>query len=159
MTHADIAHRCVRQRPALIFQSQFSRLHRLFVHSAHSVSLMPVFPHLPLGQRIPPTPHAVSCSLPKMRDVRGYEEKDPETMRQLTSGYPRFVVHPFARQLVAHFTATTPELANRTLWLTSSAKMAAALATHLGGGASGVELFTRDGISGVSHPTSTELYG
>jgi cystathionine gamma-synthase len=63
---------------------------------------MPVFPHLPLGQRIPASPHAVSCSLPTMRDVRGYEEKNPETMRRLTSGYPRFVVHPFACQLAAH---------------------------------------------------------
>src|SRR5579885_2925301 len=82
--------------------------------------LMPAFTPLPLGQRIPPSPHAVSCSLPRMRDVRGYEEKDPETMRQLPSGYPRFVVHPFARQLVAHFTSTQPALAGRTLWLTSS---------------------------------------
>src|SRR5215213_7861111 len=93
---------------------------------------MSVFPHLPLGQRIPASPHAVSCSLPRMRDVRGYEEKDPETVRQLTSGYPRFVVHPFARQLAAHYTATTPALAGRTLWLTSSEPMARALAAHVG---------------------------
>src|SRR3954468_7986863 len=93
---------------------------------------MPVFPPLPLGQRIPASPHAVSCSLPTMRDVRGYEEKDPETLRQLTSGYPRFVVHPFAKQLAAHFTATMPALAGRTLWLTTSQQMARALVAHLG---------------------------
>src|SRR5262245_62682268 len=92
---------------------------------------MPVFPHLPLGQRIPANPHAVSCSLPRMQDVRGYEEKNPETMRQLTSGYPRFVVHPYARQLAAHVAASTPAFAGRTLWLTTSTAMAEALARLL----------------------------
>ena len=135
------------------------------------------FPHLPLGQRIPASPHAVSCSLPTMRDVRGYEEKNPATMGALTSGYPRFVVHPFARQLVAHFTATTttPALAGRTLWLTSSQAMAQALATHLSGTgvppvmpanmgetpvppASSVQIFSRDRLHGASHPTSPELH-
>jgi cystathionine gamma-synthase len=117
---------------------------------------MSVFPHLPLGERIPSSPHAVSCSLPRMRDVRGYEEKNPETMRHLTSGYPRFVVHPFARQLVAHFTATLPALAGRSLWLTSSARMARALVTHLGETA---QLFTDGGtLHGASHPVSPELF-
>ncbi len=92
-----------------------------------------------------------------MRDVRGYEEKDPETMRQLTSGYPRFVVHPFARQLVAHFTATLPALAGRTLWLVTSRSMAGALAEHLGA-FSGADVFAHEGLFGVSHPTSPDLY-
>jgi cystathionine gamma-synthase len=85
-----------------------------------------------------------------MRSVRGYEEKDPEIVRHLTSGYPRFVVHPFARQLAAHYATTTLALAGRTLWLTSSAPMARALAAHLPA-AAGAELFSRDGIHGVSH--------
>lgn len=119
---------------------------------------MPAFTHLPLGQRIPASPHAVSCSLPTMRDVRGYEEKDPETMRQLTSGYPRFVVHPFTRQLIAHLTATNHGLAGRTLWLTSSPRMATALRSHLHRNEDHVELFASDGISGISHPLSPELY-
>lgn len=116
---------------------------------------MPVFPPLPLGQRIPPSPHAVSCSLPRMRDVRGYEEKDPETMRHLTSGYPRFVVHPFARELAAHFVATQPALAGRTLWLTSSEPMARALVAHVGTGA---EFFAADALFGASHPAASELH-
>ena len=119
---------------------------------------MSVFNPLPLGQRIPASPHAVSCSLPRMRDVRGYEEKDPETMRQLTSGYPRFVVHPFARKLADHFVATTPLLADRTVWLTSSARMAAALAEFLGEGAH-KHAFAGDTLHGVSHPVSPELHG
>src|SRR5215212_6730249 len=121
-------------------------------------SFMAVFPHLPLGQRIPASPHAVSCSLPRLRDVRGYEEKNPETMRQLTSGYPRFVVHPFARKLADHFVATTPLLADRTVWLTSSARMAAALADHLGGNTVHKHGFVGDALHGVSHPVSPDLY-
>lgn len=113
---------------------------------------MSAFPHLPLGQRIPASVHAVSCSLPTMRSVRGYEEKDPAIVSQLTSGYPRFVVHPFSRQLIAHFAATVPALAGRTLWLASSEKMARALLAHLG--AAEAQLFVRDGLHGVSHPAA-----
>jgi cystathionine gamma-synthase len=112
---------------------------------------MSVFAQLPLGQPIPASPHAVSCSLPTMRAVRGYEEKDPEIVRHLTNGYPRFVVHPYARQLVEHFTASTPALAGRTLWLTSSAAMARALAAHLGSDRA-ARLWSQDGLHGVSHP-------
>jgi cystathionine gamma-synthase len=100
-----------------------------------------------------------------MRSVRGYEEKDPEIVRHLTNGYPRFVIHPFARQLVKHFTASTPALYGRTLWLTSSAAMARALAAYLarsepgrGATARGAELYTQHGLFGVSHPESAETY-
>lgn len=119
---------------------------------------MSVFPPLPLGQRIPSSPHAVSCSLPTMRSVRGYEEKDPETMRQLTSGYPRFVVHPFARQLAAHFIASTPRLAGRTVWLVSSRRMAQLLTTSLATSSTGAEIFSQGNVHGVSHPPSAEIY-
>ena len=114
---------------------------------------MSAFRHLPLGQRIPGSPHSVSCSLPTMRDVRGYEEKDPAVTKHLTSGYPRFVVHPFARRLAEHFTTTLPDLKHRALWLTSSEKMARALAAHLGD-ASGALIFSCDGLHGVSHPAA-----
>lgn len=111
---------------------------------------MSAFVPLPLGQRIPPGPHAVSCSLPTLRDVRGYEEKDPETLRHLTSGYPRFVVHPFTRRLLAHLAATEPALAGRTLWLTTTAGMARALARQLGPEAD-ARTFASGGLHGVSH--------
>jgi cystathionine gamma-synthase len=90
-----------------------------------------------------------------MRSVRGYEEKDPEIVRQLSNGYPRFVVHPFARRLVAHFTAANPALHGRTLWLTSSAAIARALAAHLTS-ARGAELHTQHELFGVSHPESPD---
>ncbi len=113
---------------------------------------MPAFSHLPLGQRIPSSPHAVSCSLPTMRDVRGYEEKDPAITQHLTSGYPRFVVHPFAKQLAAHLVATTPGLTGCTLWLTSSAAMADALLARLD--ANHAQRFHAGGLHGVSHLAS-----
>lgn len=93
-----------------------------------------------------------------MHAVRGYEEKNPEVIRHLTLGYPRFVVHPFARELAAYCLAGfAPANLNHTLWLTSSARMAAALAAHLTP-ASGAALFTKDGVHGVSHPPSPATF-
>jgi cystathionine gamma-synthase len=86
-----------------------------------------------------------------MESVRGYEEKNPAITQHLTSGYPRFVLHPFARQLATHFGEN-----GRTLWLTSSERMAGELARHLGP-ASGAALFARDGLHGVSHRESAEI--
>ena len=118
---------------------------------------MSAFTHLPLGQCIPDSPHAVSCSLPTMRAVRGYEEKDPAIMGQLTSGYPRFVVHPFSRKLAAHLSSTFPALTGRTLWLTSSARMADALAASLPPAASATT-FSHDGLHGFAHAESSDLF-
>ena len=84
------------------------------------------------------------------------EEKDPAVTRHLTSGYPRFVVHPFARQLAA-LLVQKHALTGQTLWLASSARMADELAAYLGktSGASRI----RDGaIHGVAHPESPEAY-
>ena len=93
-----------------------------------------------------------------MHAVRGYEEKNPEIIRQLTSGYPRFVVHPFACQLAEHCVAgLDPAQRNHSLWLTASDRMAGALVAHLGSTA-GVALFTRDGLHGVAHPKSPETF-
>jgi cystathionine gamma-synthase len=61
------------------------------------------FTQAPLGQPIPDSPHAISVSLPEWRHVIGYEEKQPEIMRQLAGGYPRFVVHPLVIQLGKSF--------------------------------------------------------
>ncbi len=116
---------------------------------------MSVFTHLPLGQRIPASIHAVSCSLPTMRDVRGYEEKDPAVMRHLSSGYPRFVVHPFLDQLAGHL-VEVHGLQGHRLWLTSSARMAGELAGRLG--AAQVVPFHDGDLHGVAHPASPELF-
>jgi cystathionine gamma-synthase len=52
-----------------------------------------------LGRPIPATPHAVSVALPRWQDVVGYEEKTPEVVNALTSGYPRFYIHAEVREL------------------------------------------------------------
>src|SRR5262249_25703394 len=52
-----------------------------------------------LGQPIPCSQHAVSVALPHWRDVVGYEEKSPVVMSRLSSGYPRFVIHPLVQEL------------------------------------------------------------
>lgn len=63
-----------------------------------------------LGRPIPDSPHAVSVSLPRWQDVVGYEERDPAVLTQLTSGYPRFVLHPRVRELIAQLAAPQPAL-------------------------------------------------
>ena len=117
---------------------------------------MEAFSHIPLGAPIPDCPHAVSCSLPTMAAVRGYEEKDPEVTRRLATGYPRFVVHPFAKRLTEAL-AGRHGLGGRTLWLTSSAKMADALLAHLSAaGIQGAAPFAQSAVHGVSHGPSAE---
>ncbi|MDB6168143.1 MAG: Cys/Met metabolism pyridoxal-phosphate-dependent protein [Verrucomicrobia bacterium] len=123
-------------------------------HSQPLTSRMSVFKPLPLGQRIPASLHAVSCSLPTMRDVRGYEEKDPAIVQHLTSGYPRFVVHPLLHELAAEL-LRRHGLNGHALWLVSSAAMAERLANHLG--AAAVTRLVDGGLHGIAHPESPEL--
>lgn len=59
----------------------------------------PVWRAEQLGQPIPASSHAVSVALPRWRDVVGYEEKHPEVVSRMSSGYPRFVVHPLVQEL------------------------------------------------------------
>ena len=117
---------------------------------------MSVFAHRPLGQRIPGSPHSVACSLPTMADVIGYEEGRPETTRHIASGYPRFVVHTHAKHL-CEFLGRRPNLAGRSLWLVTSAKMATALADYLGRNRPAqAEPFFAEGIDGVAHVDTPE---
>lgn len=112
------------------------------------------FPPRPLGTRIPDRLHAVSCSLPTMRDVIGYEEKDAAIVAHMSSGYPRFVVHP----LLSAIERTWRErfaLGTDALWMVSSHRMAERLIAHLApAGAKGV---ADDGIHAVAHADSVEL--
>src|SRR5262249_38211858 len=59
----------------------------------------PVWQAQDLGQPIPASTHAVSVALPRWEDVVGYEEKKPEVVERLSTGYPRFVVHPLVLEL------------------------------------------------------------
>jgi cystathionine gamma-synthase len=115
---------------------------------------MSVFTPLPLGQRIPASLHGVSASLPTMRDVIGYEEKDPTVTRHMTSGYPRFVVHPFAKKAGIHLLGTLG-LTGHAIWLTSSIRAAEQLRLHLGEPAQ--LLPTTAALTGVTFPEDSAL--
>lgn len=115
---------------------------------------MSVFTHIPLGQRIPASLHGVSASLPTMRDVIGYEEKNPEVTRHMTSGYPRFVVHPFAKRAGAHLLRTL-NLAGHAIWLTSSIRAAEQLRVHLGDSAALLPAAAT--LTGVTFPENDTL--
>jgi len=110
---------------------------------------MSAFKPLPLGRTIPNRVHAVSCSLPTIEAVRGYEEKKPEITAHLTSGYPRFVVHPLVLQLTAYYYKQSGFVGLK-LWLVSSEKIANRLEAYLKS-ASSVTRFHADGIYGVAH--------
>ena len=66
---------------------------------ARDLSADPVWRGDELGRPIPSSPHAVSVALPRWQDVVGYEEKKPEVIRALASGYPRFFIHKEVQEL------------------------------------------------------------
>ncbi len=59
---------------------------------------MTAFRDIPFGQPVPDSPHAVLCSLPKLEDVIGYEERRPAVVAAMKSGYPRFLTNPLVAQ-------------------------------------------------------------
>jgi cystathionine gamma-synthase len=67
--------------------------------SAQELLRSPLWRPETLGQPIPASVHAVSVALPRWQDVVDYEEKDPEVLRHLQGGYPRFVIHPQVAEL------------------------------------------------------------
>jgi len=71
--------------------------------------------HFPLGTPVPNKEHAVCVSLPTLEDVVGYEEKRPDTLHRLSSGYPRFVRHRKIKEL-ADFWNQTHTLHNKDLF-------------------------------------------
>ncbi len=73
-------------------------------YSASVTLVMNSLRNYALGERCPSSPHAVVSSLPTMRDVIGYEERDPRVVEALNSGYPRFVVHAFIEALIEYYT-------------------------------------------------------
>lgn len=64
---------------------------------------MDSFRHFSLGEPLSESPHVVASSLPTLKDVSGYEKKDPRVLSAVKIGYPRFVLHPYVRQLTDFF--------------------------------------------------------
>jgi cystathionine gamma-synthase len=90
---------------------------------------MPSFRDLPFGQPVPDSPHAVLCSLPRMADVIGYEERRPEVVAAMRSGYPRFLTNPLvarAQQLAARELSCV----NREVRLVQSQRLAEGMARY-----------------------------
>jgi len=46
--------------------------------------------------------HAVSVSMPNIQDVIDYENQTPEILEKITSGYPRFILHPYLRKMALY---------------------------------------------------------
>jgi cystathionine beta-lyase/cystathionine gamma-synthase len=116
---------------------------------------MSALTHLPLGQRIPNSIHAVSCSLPTMRAVIGYEEKNPEITQHMTSGYPRFVQHPFLKKASAHALKALG-LSGHLAWLTSSYQAAQSLCAWLA--VPDAKVIEHERLSGVAFPENAETF-
>ncbi len=111
--------------------------------------------HIPLGRRIPDSLHGVSVSLPTMRDVIGYEERDPAIVRHITSGYPRFVQHPLLRQAAEHM-ARALKLDGWQIWTTSSIRAAEELRRWLAPATAKVVAHER--LTGVAFPAGDEIF-
>ena len=110
----------------------------------------------PLGERIPRLLHAVSCSIPTMRDVIGYETKDPAVVDRFCSGYPRFVVHDLVHQMADRWSRRI-KLGPKVLWLTASSRAAEELAAYLKPAPSAI--LEHEGIWGVAHSEDSEVAG
>ncbi|MEZ5274897.1 MAG: PLP-dependent transferase [Opitutaceae bacterium] len=108
----------------------------------------------PLGERIPNKLHAVSCSLPTMGDVVGYETKQPEIIAQICSGYPRFVVHDLIRE-TTNLWRKRLGLDSEAFWLTASRQVAGELVAWLT--PAEARVIDHDGIWGVAHPGEVSL--
>jgi len=104
----------------------------------------PVWQAHELGQPIPASTHAVSVALPRWQDVVGYEEKEPAVISRLSTGYPRFVVHPLVNELGRHVGQGSPCLPFPSL---RAATLAAEFIVRSGG--LPPKVVTRDGIFGV----------
>lgn len=85
----------------------------------------------PLGHPIVESPHSVCVSLPTMRDVIGYEEKDPAVLGAMRSGYPRFYRSSMLQNLVGYLKSAY-ELPPGEVFLTTSSDYSKSLIDFVG---------------------------
>lgn len=83
-----------------------------------------------------------------MRDVIGYEERDAATIQHMSSGYPRFVIHPMLATIERAWIAREG-LREAALWLVSSRRMAERLVDHIA--PEPARVHEHDGLFAVSH--------
>jgi cystathionine gamma-synthase len=89
-----------------------------------------------------------------MRDVIGYETKNPAILSHVCSGYPRFVVHDLIRQ-IADLWSQRLNLESTVVWLTASRRVAEQLIAYLKPAAS--RILEHEGIWGVAHAEDPEV--
>ncbi len=89
------------------------------------------FKHYPLGSTITGSVHSVCVSLPAIADIRAYEEKDPQILRKMKCGYPRFIIHPFIERLRR---ATADSEGGVEPWFCASERSASALLRYAAAG-------------------------
>lgn len=115
---------------------------------------MSVFRPLPLGTPIPGSLHSVSCSLPTMADVTGYEERDPRVLEAMRAGYPRFAIHPLIQELTRELAGAIAKPGEQ-LWPVLTARAAASLVAQLG--ADRARASAHAGVAVVLHEADPEL--
>lgn len=111
--------------------------------SARDLLQSPIWRPDELGHALPQSDHAISMALPRWEDVVGYEEKRAAVMDRLASGYPRFFLHPFVRELAAQLGSGKPCLPFPSARV---ARQAADFVTRL---KSPAEIVARSGVHGV----------
>lgn len=104
--------------------------------------------HIPAGQPIPASVHGVSVSIPDLASVIGFESHDPDTLRRIPRGYPRFRLHPHAVRLVELVARDRPRPSAEALVPTRSARAAEHAASYAGLGPDGV--VEAHGVSAVA---------
>jgi len=92
---------------------------------------MTTFRDIPFGQPVPNSPHAVLCSLPRLADVIGYEERRPEVVAAMKVGYPRFLINPLVAQ-AQKVAARELKLVGREVRLVQTKRLAAGMAQFIG---------------------------
>ena len=92
---------------------------------------MTAFRDIPFGQPVPDSPHAVLCSIPKLADVIGYEERRPEVVAAMRVGYPRFLINPLVAQ-AQELAKRELGLPNREVRLVQTKRLAAGMTKFVG---------------------------
>lgn len=110
--------------------------------------------HFPLGIPLPGSTHSVCVSLPRMEDVIGYEEKRPETLAAMRSGYPRFYIHRYINK-VGDWLMERHGLKGGTVFPVSSESQLAGLAGWTGEGCRTLEA---DGVYALHVPDDADLH-
>ena len=77
----------------------------------------------PLGARIPDSMHSVVCSFPTIADIKGYEEKNPETLSAIKGAYPRFFRHQYLQD-IDRYLRQTQDLEGRVFYPLASRRSA-----------------------------------